>query len=266
MVWISVRAHGRKRWKGTHRACLFQSEEGVSRTRLKDTFDQGEWQPFNTVDCYGWRLSKQHLALSGDKITIYMVYSDYRGTQRRYLSLAEMGCRSPRWQYQASERSPLPAPLSINMVDGRENRVRRGNWKILTVFVSCGTGTQCTVAPAGGLGGCRPMGSRPRTAALHEKYLTVTCFRDAFKLLDGYETGINKRECTQEKGQGRGDKLQRYRRSCSIRNRRCSVTLSVSSTRTEESEQRVVDPLFEETACSAALRRSFMILNSSSSF
>lgn len=41
--------------------------------------------------------------------------------------------------------------------------------------------------------------------------------------------------------------------------------MSVSSTQTEEGG-RHVDPLFEETACSAALRRSFMILNSSSSF
>ena len=37
----------------THRTCLFQSEKGVGRACLEDTFDKGEWQPFNAADCYG---------------------------------------------------------------------------------------------------------------------------------------------------------------------------------------------------------------------
>jgi len=147
--------------------------------------------------------------------------------------------------------------------------VRGGKWKTLTVFV-CGTGPQYTVAPAGGH---RPMGSRPSEGNdnLHDKYLTVTCFLETCKLLNGYETGINKKERIQAKGQGGKRKItavsfncSTFMHSCSIRNRRCSV-MSVSSIRTEEGEQRV-DPLFEDMACSAALRRSFMALSSSSSF
>ena len=126
--------------------------------------------------------------------------------------------------------------------------------------------------PGGAGGWPQSMGSRPVGGQrhLHDKYLTAICFLEKCKLLNGYETGINKKESVQAKGQrgGRG-RLQRYRcpafmHSCSIRNRRCSA-MSVSSTQTEESEQRV-DPLFEDMACSAALRRSFMALSSSSSF
>lgn len=41
-----------KTWNGTHRACLFQSEETICRARLKDTFDQGERQSLDAANCY----------------------------------------------------------------------------------------------------------------------------------------------------------------------------------------------------------------------
>lgn len=71
-----------------------------------------------------------------------------------------------------------------------------------------------------------------------------------------------------QNGVGQKNKLQRYgafmhHALFEIDGALC-VT-SVSSAQTEEGEQRV-DPLFEDIACSAALRRSFMALNSSSSF
>ena len=174
------------------------------------------------------------------------------------------GRRSPRWQYQVSERSPLLAPLlSMNMVDGGKES---GAWKLGTVFArGAGLWFLSIVTPVDGCTSVDAIKAGGRQRQRDEReMLTTTCFRGASKLSYGYKTRINKRACTQAKGQVRRDKLQWYRCSCSIRNRRCSV-ISVSSAQTEEGEERV-DPLFEETACSAALRRSFIALNSSSNF
>ena len=139
---------------------MFQSEEGVGRTRLKDTFDQVEWQPFDTVDCYGWRLSEQYPSLErGQNYNLYGLWRLSRSSESGHVSAGVGRCRSPRWQYQASDRSPLPAPLSMNIVDGGKESER---WKAedtngLCLWHKCWP--QYAVAPAGGH---RPMGSEPR--------------------------------------------------------------------------------------------------------
>jgi len=149
-------------WKETHGTCLFQSEECVSRASLEDAFDQGEWESFNTGDCYGRQLSEVGRPEQEQNYNLGGVWRLQLGSGSvGVLSEVSQSC-SPRWQYQVSERSPLfPTLVSMTMVDdGRERETWKGQTRVVGRSLFLG---QLALA-----GGCGAM--RSRSSATMERW------------------------------------------------------------------------------------------------